>query len=245
MKSGCIDTDYHVKYFTNKERKYLISTTEPLHIQLQSFLLARKNYYELLHLLFLVPGNDELLLVIRNNGNLQELEEIHEGGKILRNFFEHLTDGQIQREYEEHHRLFVGPGPLVAPPWESYYRSREQLLFEEWTYQIREQYHHFGLKYKNENNEPDDHLLLELEFMLFLIDSCLRETRAEKIVELISSQITFLENHLTIWVPFFCKRIIENTSSQFYLGAAMMLEDLLSFDLTTLLEVREALSDVR
>ncbi|MEH7075378.1 TorD/DmsD family molecular chaperone [Neobacillus drentensis] len=221
------------------------STSKPLHIQLQSFLLARKNYYELLHLLFLVPTNDEFLLIIRNYGNLQELEEIHEGGRILRNFFDHLTDEQIQREYEEFHRLFVGPGPLVAPPWESYYRSREHLLFEEWTYQIREQYHHFGLQFKNENNEPDDHLLFELEFMVRLVDLCLQETRTEEIVALISSQIHFLEKHLTIWVPYFCKRIIEHTSSQLYLGAAMLLEDLLSFDLTTLLEVREALSSVR
>jgi len=223
----------------------MISTAETLHIQLQPFLLARKKYYQLLHYLFLGPSNEKLLLEIRNNGNLQELEGIHEGGKILGNFFEHLTDEQIQREYEEFQRLFVGPGPLVAPPWESYYRSREQLLFEEWTYQIREQYHHFGLQFKNENNEPDDHLLLELEFMLFLVDLSLQETRAEKIVELISSQILFLEKHLTVWIPYFCKRIIEHTNSQLYLGAAMLLEDLLNFDLTTLLEVREALSDVR
>lgn len=220
-------------------------TTEPLHIQLQPFFLSRKNYYQLLHFLFLVPDHVESLIEIRNNGNLRELEEIHEGGKILLDFFEHLTDEQIKKEYEEYQRLFIGPGPLVAPPWESYYRSKEHLLFEEWTYQIREQYHYFGLQYKNENNEPDDHLMLELEFMHFLADLCLQETRNVRIVELISSQIHFLENHLTIWVPYFCKRIIEHTNSQLYLGAAMLLEDILTFDLTTLLEVREALPDVR
>lgn len=207
-------------------------STEPVYIQLQPFFLARKNYYQLLHFLFLVPSNKDSLLGIRNNGNLQELEEVHEGGKILRIFFEHLTEQQIDREYEEFHRLFIGPGPLVAPPWESYYRSREQLLFEEWTYQVREQYHHFGLQFKLENNEPDDHLLLELEFMLYLVDLCLQENSADKIGELISRQILFLEEHLTIWVPYFCKRIIELTNSKLYLGAAMLLEDLLNYDLT-------------
>ena len=220
-------------------------TTEPIHIQLQPFFLSRKNYYRLLHLLFSAPVTGESLLDIRNNGNLQELEEIHEGGKILSNFFCHMTHELIDRENEEYQRLFIGPGPLVAPPWESYYRSKEQLLFEEWTYQIREQYHLFGIQYKNENNEPDDHLLLELEFMLFLLDLCLQETKTDRLVELISSQIHFLEKHLTIWIPYFCKRIIEHTNSQLYLGAAMLLEDLLTFDLTTLLEVREALPDVR
>ena len=221
------------------------TTTETIHIQLQPYFLSRKKYYQLLHLLFSVPDTGELLVEIQNNGNLQELEEIHDGGKILRNVFEHMTAEQIDRENEEYQRLFIGPGPLVAPPWESYYRSREHLLFEEWTYQIREQYHLFGLQYKNENNEPDDHLLLELEFMLYLVDSCLQETKTDRLVELISSQIHFLENHLTMWIPYFCKRIIEQTNSQLYLGASMLLEDILTFDLTTLLEVREALPDVR
>lgn len=223
----------------------MTTTTEPIHIQLQPFFLSRKNYYQLLHLLFSVPATGESLVEIRNNANLHELEEIHDGGKILHRFFEHMTVEQIDRENEEYQRLFIGPGPLVAPPWESYYRSKEQLLFEEWTYQIREQYHLFGLQYKNENNEPDDHLLLELEFMLILLDLCLQETKTDKLVELLSNQIHFLEKHLTIWIPYFCKRIIEHTNSQLYLGAAMLLEDLLTFDLTTLLEVREALPDVR
>ncbi|WP_051633446.1 TorD/DmsD family molecular chaperone [Bacillus sp. UNC41MFS5] len=222
----------------------MITVTDPIHIQLQPLLLARKKYYQFIHLLFLEPSGSEILVKIRNHGNLQELEEIHEGGKILQNVFEQLTEEQINREYEEFHRLFVGPGPLVAPPWESFYRSREHLLFEEWTYQVREQYHQFGLQFKNENNEPDDHLLLELEFMLSLIDLSLQEARIERVIELILSQIHFLEEHLTIWVPDFCKRIIEHTGSQLYLGAAMLLEDLLSSDLTTLLEVREALNDV-
>jgi putative dimethyl sulfoxide reductase chaperone len=223
----------------------MLTTTESIHIKLQPFFLSRKNYYHLLYLLFSVPATGESLLDIRINGNLQELEEIHDGGKILCKFFEHMTDELIGKENEEYQRLFIGPGPLVAPPWESYYRSKEKLLFEEWTYQIREQYHLFGLQFKNENNEPDDHLLLELEFMLFLLDLCLQETNTNRLVELISSQIHFLEKHLTIWIPYFCKRIIEHTNSQLYLGAAMLLEDLLTFDLTTLLEVREALPDVR
>ncbi|MCL6571397.1 MAG: molecular chaperone TorD family protein [Bacillus sp. (in: Bacteria)] len=220
------------------------TTTEQIHIQLQPFFSSRKKFYQLLHLLFVMPANDETFFVIGNNANLHELEEIHEGGKILRNFFEHLSIEQIQREREEYQRLFIGPGPLVAPPWESYYRSKEQLLYEEWTYQIREQYHQFGLQNIKENNEPDDHLLLELEFIIFLADLCLQETKNERVIELISSQIHLLEKHLTIWIPYFCKRVIEHANSQLYLGAAMLLEDFLSFDLTSLIEVREALSNV-
>ncbi len=221
----------------------MTAAAEPLHTQLQPFLFSRKNFYQLLYLLFLDP-NENLFLEIKTNANLNELSEIHEGGQILHNYFTHLLPEQVNNDKEEYQRLFIGPGPLAAPPWESYYRSKEHLLFEEWTYQIREQYHQFGLQYIKENNEPDDHLLLELEFMNFLADLCLQETNAERIVELLSSQIRFLEKHLTIWIPYFCERVIKNTNSQLYLGAAMLLEDFLSFDLTSLYEVREALPNV-
>lgn len=211
---------------------------------LQPLLKSRKNFYQLLHLLFQMPTSGIKYFEIRDKGNLQELEEIHEGGKILSDFFQHLSNKYLEKEREEYQRLFIGPGPLPAPPWESYYRSKEQLLFEEWTYQVREQYHQFGLKYVRENNEPDDHLLLELEFMINLIDLCLLETQLDRFIELISSQHQFLEKHLTVWIPYFCKRVIQTTNSQLFLGAAMLLDDFINDDLTTLYEMKEALADV-
>ncbi len=222
----------------------MIKTNESKHIQLLPFLLSRKNFYQFLYCLFMEPINEEILLTLASSGNFSELKEFHEGGRILTPYFEQLTEAQISLERDEYHRLFIGPGSLAAPPWESYYRSNENLLFEKWTLEIRNQYHQFGLKFIKENNEPDDHLLLELEFMIFLVDLNLKSTSPERIEELISSQIHFLKEHLTVWIPAFCKRIIACTNSQLFLGAAMLLEDFLNFDLTSLLEVKEALADV-
>ncbi|WML40192.1 molecular chaperone TorD family protein [Neobacillus sp. OS1-2] len=221
----------------------MTSMSEPLHKQLQPFFLARQKFYQLLYLLFQQPTN-KLLEEIRDKAIFQGLAEDHEGGKILCHFFDGLSVEQINNENEEYQRLFVGPGPLAAPPWESYYRSKEQLLFEEWMYEIREQYHQFGLRYVKENNEPDDHLLLELEFMMFLANLSLQETNPKKILELISSQIFFLEKHLTVWIPFFCAKVIENTTSRLYLGTAMVLVDFVCFDKTFLLEVEGAIIHV-
>jgi putative dimethyl sulfoxide reductase chaperone len=211
-------------------------------LQIQLFLSARKNLYQLIHFLFAEPTFG-LLRGISGSANLDELAEFHEGGKILRDYFELLTEDKVTNEKEEYQRLFIGPGPLAAPPWESYYRSREQLLFEEWTYQVRSLYHQFGLRYIRENNEPDDHLLLELEFMCFLTDLTISESDPSKKSGYISTQIDFLEDHLTVWVPYFCKQVIEGTNSQLYLGAAMLLEDFLNYDLISLCEIREALTN--
>ena len=65
-------------------------------------------------------------------------------------------------------RLFIGPGHVLAPPWESVYRSRERLLFDQATLDVRQAYARFGLQAPRLNHEPDDHLGLELAFMFHL-----------------------------------------------------------------------------
>ncbi|MEH7416673.1 molecular chaperone TorD family protein [Neobacillus drentensis] len=221
------------------------TTKDAIHIQIHPYLLSRKNFYQILYTLFLEPTNEELLLELGCLGTFDDLKELHEGGSILASFFNQLTTNeQVHSEGDEYRRLFIGPGALVAPPWESYYRSREHLLFEEWTLQIRELYHQFGLQFLRENNEPDDHLLLEMEFMTFLIEQNMQVLETDKILELVDIQIHFLQKHLTLWIPEFCKRVMNHTSSRLYLGAAMLLEDFLTFDLTSLLEVREVLTYV-
>jgi putative dimethyl sulfoxide reductase chaperone len=231
-----------VKIFTNGGAE-MTAKTEPINFELQLFWSARKNLYQFIRLLFSEP-NMELLKEISQIGKLDELAKLHEGGKILRSFFDQLTTNKIGKEIKEYQRLFIGPGPVAAPPWESYYRSREHLLFEEWTYQVRNFYHHNGLQYIKENNEPDDHLLLELEFIEILTDLSSSESNVENVIELLSTAIDFLKNHLMVWIPYFCERVIEATNSPLYLGAAMLLEDFLNDDLISLSEVREALANV-
>jgi putative dimethyl sulfoxide reductase chaperone len=223
----------------------VLTCQTPIHTQLQPLFRSRKNLYQLLQLLFSEQLLGDPLLELKQNEDIQGLlAEMNEGGRILHRFFERLSIEQISKEREEHQFLFVGPGPLPAPPWESFYRSREQLLFEKWTYKVREQYHQFGLQFVKENNEPDDHLLIELEFMTNLCDQLLQEKEAAGITMIIESQMNFLENHLTKWIPLFCMRLIDHTNSQLYLGSAMLLDEFIQFDSQSLIEVKEALINV-
>ncbi|NLT31326.1 MAG: molecular chaperone TorD family protein, partial [Propionibacterium sp.] len=61
----------------------------------------------------------------------------------------------LEADYD---RLFVGPGPMLACPYESVHRSREGLTFEAETLQVRMSYAAFGLRAPAFNKEPDDHL---------------------------------------------------------------------------------------
>ena len=105
----------------------------------------------------------------------------------------------------DYNKLFVGPGPLVAPPWESVYCSKERLVFGEQTLAVREVYRSFGLNSKEQGREPDDHIALELEFMAWL---CKNSN--------ISAQHQFLTSHLLKWGQPFCTDVVNGADTAFY-----------------------------
>lgn len=209
--------------------------------ELVVYLESRKKIYQFLHFLFQEPVYESDLLKVRDNNKIKELSQLYEGGKILFEFLNHLSRKNLKKEREEYKRLFLGPGPLGAPPWESYYRSIDHLLFEEGCCQLRKRYHNYGLMFIRENNEPDDHLLLELEFLIFLINACIKEQKVDHIQLLISEQISFIENHLAKWIPLFCERVIDCSNSPLFVGAAMLLTDYLDHDLESLYEFKKFL----
>jgi putative dimethyl sulfoxide reductase chaperone len=210
---------------------------------------ARKQFYQFIRFLLWEPLTEQSFRDICEHGNLAELAQMSKGGQMLQSFFEKETP-LLQEEHTEYQRLFVGPGPIEVPLWESVYRSKDHLLFEETTFQVRKLYHRFGLQYQKENNEPDDHLLIELEFLIFLIDSSLRELEfphhcrktLHHFEAFYEAQIEFLEQHLCKWVPKFGTKLLDSTDSLLYQGIALILTDFIMDDLFFLLETKEELS---
>ena len=205
------------------------------------YLHFRQNFLPFLQLLFFQPITTNTVTQLKEAGNIAELAVMNLGGKYLQQFFAEVTEVQLQEQEAEFNRLFVGPGPILAPPWESVYSSREHLLFDEATFQVRELYHRFGKQFINENNEPDDHLVIELDFLHFLNNKGLQEGD----VTLVDCQLAFLEEHLSRWVPRFCELILKHSDSLLYRGAALLLRDFVDEDLQSLREIKEALVDVR
>jgi putative dimethyl sulfoxide reductase chaperone len=208
---------------------------------IQSF-ISRKYLYTFLHLLFSEPISIKTFVEIQTHGNLAELAENFEGAKKLETFFKnHQSLTQLPNEHAEYQMLFVGPGPIEVPLWESVYRSHEHLLFDETTFQVREQYHRFGLQFLKENNEPDDHLLAELEFMIFLINCSLRELENQpaSFLTYFNAQLHFIEHHFSKWIPKFCKQMLKSTDSLLYNGAALLLLEFITYDFDFLLDLKE------
>jgi TorA maturation chaperone TorD len=131
----------------------------------------------------------------------------------------------------DHQRLFVGPGPLLAPPYESVYLSREHLLFEEQTLQVREAYRAFGLVAPALNREPDDHIGLELHFVA---EVCLRSLDAldagddDRFDATLAAHQSFLTDHLLVWGPTYLDLITEHAQTDFFRGVALLTAGLLA-----------------
>ncbi len=124
----------------------------------------------------------------------------------------------VKRDYN---RLFVGPDRLKAAPWESVHRSEEKLLFEEETLQVRAAYREFGLAAPRLNQEPDDHIGLELEFLATLATRALDDPELSG--RYLAAIEEFLSDHLLQWVFTLSDLIVANADTEFMKGIAHLL----------------------
>ena len=114
-------------------------------------------------------------------------------------------------------KLFVGPGKLKAPPYESSYRNKQGLIMQDETMAVRRAYLAQGLKLKKQNIEPDDHIALEMEFLAEMI----RRNEEEAFSR-------FLLEHAAVWAAPHCKCIKDNTTDRICLGMADLLAAVIS-----------------
>lgn len=133
-------------------------------------------------------------------------------------------DAGTPKELEvDFNRLFVGPGRLLAPPWESVYRGVDRMLFDHHTLAVRRAYACFGLQASRRGGEPDDHLGLEF---LFLGHLCEQGHQAEKAgdsdragtFEVAREQ--FLADHMSHWIPACLDLVRQHACTAYYQGQA-------------------------
>lgn len=129
---------------------------------------------------------------------------------------------QVRDDFQQ---LFVGPFHLPAPPWESVYRSRERLLFEQETLQVREFYLRHGLQAPKLNLEADDHISLELEFLARLLvraGAAEADGDPEQARLLVAEHERFLDEHLGAWAPQFFADVEANAQTTCYRGLGIL-----------------------
>jgi putative dimethyl sulfoxide reductase chaperone len=131
----------------------------------------------------------------------------------------------------EYNRLFVGPGTLACPPYESVYRrdrpeSERGMLMSTSVIDVKKRYGEAGIGISGNFSDLLDHIAVELEFMCFL---CAKEVEArtsggdDDIWK--RRQAEFWKFHLNPWIGEFSESLLKNAKSPFYKAAAALLKE--------------------
>jgi len=162
-------------------------------------------------------------------------------GKVAEEAKDHNYMEGLNTEYT---RLFIGPVKLVAPPWESIYRGKESMLFQESTLAVRGFYKSFGLKPEGYPHVADDSLPLELAFMSKLAErslEALKSDNKEQLLFNLKGSLNFLDAHLLVWIPKFLECMVEAPSDMLYPQMSLVLSEFIKKDKEVLEEIIAAL----
>ncbi len=152
-----------------------------------------------------------------------EEAEIQTGLALLCDFSQSWNGEKFTALAKEYARLFIGPGHIPVPLWESVYRSPEHLLFDKETLQVRQDYQRFGMGVPRLNVEPDDQLGLELRFVAYLARlglAAIEQAKPDKLNAILVGMRSFLDEHLLLWANDCLHDVIRYTDSPYYAGVA-------------------------
>ncbi len=147
------------------------------------------------------------------------------GLETLREFARDWHSDDLPALKQDYQSLFVGPGRLLAVPWESVYRSKDHLIFDVETMQVRRAYQEFAMPTPWRNVEPDDHIGLEMRFVSYLCALGLRAVQQEDqtaLDQVLAATRRFLDEHLLVWGPECLTLVEQHAQSRYYRGCAQL-----------------------
>lgn len=228
---------------------------------------ARRDLLAFLGLSFYKDPNEELLRglesVVQGLEAIRGLvpdERFQEGVGQLKVFLEQVSNSQdleavLRDTATEYAKLFIvppGTPSKEAPyPYESLFRGKHRMLMDEPRDEVYKAYWTAGLELKQESNEPEDHIGLELLFLARLADRIVdtlgekKEAGVESALKDIDTSKDFLKAHPMSFSQDLSQLILKSTQHPFYRGLALLLPPFLQFDLDYLQEASEHFSDIQ
>lgn len=152
-------------------------------------------------------------------------ETTQRGLALLQAFCDQWDPAQLAALKQDYARLFIGPSALLAPPWESVYRSVERLIFEQQTLEVRQEYQRFGMPIPRLHVEPEDHIGLELRFIAYMCNAALNALDQDEVAQLrrIEGEIqSFLKQHTLQWADAFLDNVLQHAETDYYRGIAWL-----------------------
>lgn len=124
-------------------------------------------------------------------------------------------DDRLMNELAADFAAIYLTGAFGASPYESYWLSDDHLLCQDAMFDIRELYAKKGLAVSNWRMRPDDHLVLQLQFIAHLLNKVGNDDDWRWLAE-------FLDFHLLRWLPSFAGRVAERCDTPIYATLALL-----------------------
>ena len=119
----------------------------------------------------------------------------------------------------------------ILPPYESLYRPER--LQKKPAQEVNRLFSKMGILVPEEWHQPSDYIGVEFDFMRLL---CERERQGWEKMEkdalrhVLGIEKSFLEEHLSLWVPIFCERMFREAHEDYYQGIARLTSGLVAYD---------------
>jgi TorA maturation chaperone TorD len=216
-------------------------------------LVGRAAVYRILQNLIGNEPNEESLQQLVDPTTREVLGLFSQGSANYQYAFDNLY-GALERGTKESgflrhledcfNRLFVGPGAVEAPPWESVHLNKENTLFQPSTLDVRKAYVASGFIPQQYPHVADDHIAIELDFLARLAERAemsLESGDTATALSALAASEEFLRKHLMKWVHNFAASVAAATHAYFYQEVAAMLAAFLPVDLEVLAGLQDAL----
>lgn len=104
---------------------------------------------------------------------------------------------------------------IQASPEESVWIDEENLTYQDSMFQVREWYGRYGMSAPNWRIRPDDHLVLQLEFIGLLLTGEVDHQRLQEVAR-------FMDEHLLRWLMDFTERVTARCDTDYFASVAML-----------------------
>lgn len=192
----------------------------------------RSDLYRLLGHLYRRELTPELVAELHTSGLLSQMEE--QGYEHGLPQASELDDDTMKKLRTDYAYVLIGPGPHVAP-YGSIHHPKDLKRGQLWgdtTKQFRRAVKHHGLEFKKGYGGIPDHVGIELEVFSRLLaaeQDALATDDSKRGAELRDVQHRIFGDHLNMWIPRFCERVVKHAGEgSFYTALAQMTRDFLA-----------------
>jgi len=226
-----------------------LTTTDT--VNLASLLQGRINVYDLLSRLYMVEVDQPVLDTLRRANFRVDIgnPDLDEGYSLFRKFQQGIGERTLLELAIDYVKTFIGSGQSgdsAAYPYESVYTSEDHLIMQEARDDVLALYRSEGMDKADGWTDPEDHVCLELAFMAHLNRRSLELFEAGKRDEAVAylvKQRDFLDRHLLVWVPNFCKNMLRFAQDDLYRGLAKVTLGFLAIEKDVIADLLADLAD--